>query len=211
MTPTAGPRPLILGSTSRYRRELMDRLELKFDVASPDYDERAAEAKLVGATPRDIALELARGKARSLAGAYPNHLILGSDQVVCLPGPPPQILHKPQTVERAVAQLMQLAGKTHEMFTAVALFDSSSGEVWDEVDEHRLTMRSYGEPEARAYIERYRPLDCAGSYRIEDPGLILFDRIDGGDYTGVIGLPLLAVHRLLRAAGQLPSDTAQTS
>jgi len=186
----------------------MERLDLDFDVASPDYDERAAEVTLGDATPRDVARELARGKARSLASVHTHHLILGSDQVVFLPGPPAEILHKPGTVDRAVAQLMQLAGKTHEMFTAVALLDSSTGEIWDEMDTHRLTMRAYGEAEARAYIERYQPLDCAGSYRIEDPGLVLFDRIEGRDYTGVIGLPLLAVHRLLRAAGQLPADTS---
>lgn len=203
---TSARRPLVLASTSVYRHKLLSRIDIPFTVASPDYDERAEEAKHPGALPRELCRILARGKAKSLTAKYPDHLILGSDQIVCLPGDPPTILHKPKTVDNAVAQLMAISGKRHEMYTAVALFDTRTGQCWDEVDEHRLSMRAYDEPEARAYIERYRPLDCAGSYRIEDPGILLFERMEGCDYTGIIGMPMLAVHRLLRAAGQLPPD-----
>ncbi len=203
---TSARRPLVLASTSVYRQQLLTRIGLAFTTAAPEYDERAVEASLAGTLPRELSLILARGKAESLAATHPDHFILGSDQIPYLPGDEPTILHKPGTREQAVAQLMSLSGRTHEMVTAVVLLDTRTGKSWQEVDHHFLTMRAFGEPEARAYIETYQPLDCAGSYRIEDPGLLLFDRIEGCDYTGVIGMPMLAVHRLLRAAGLLPAD-----
>ena len=109
----------------------------------------------------------------------------------------------PGTIEGAVAQLLSLAGRTHELISAVVLLDAASGRCEVAHDRQRMTMRAIAEPEARAYAERWRPLDCCGSYRIEDAGIKLFDRIEGEDYTGIMGLPLIAVARLLRGAGLL--------
>ncbi|MCA9692416.1 MAG: nucleoside triphosphate pyrophosphatase [Nannocystaceae bacterium] len=205
------PRPLVLASTSVYRKYLVERLELDFITASPDYDERAAEAQLVGITPDALATALAVGKAESLRAAHPDAWILGADQVPVLLGPPDEILHKPGTEARAVDQLCALAGRTHHMLTAVALLDARTGETRTAVDHQRLTMRQFSRAEAAAYVARHKPLDCAGSYRIEDPGIKLFARIEGGDYTGIIGLPLLAVTKLLREVGLLPADVAAQS
>jgi septum formation protein len=203
-------RPLVLASTSRYRKTLIERLELAVTTAAPDFDERAAEARLDALTPAELAGALARGKAESLRSSYPDAWILGADQVPVLrarePGARPEILHKPETEARAVDQLMRLAGRAHEMLTAVALLDARTGAITSALDRQTLIMRRYTRAEAAAYIRRHRPLDCAGSYRIEDPGIKLFASIEGGDFTGIIGLPLLSVTRLLRAAGLLPAD-----
>ena len=100
------------------------------------------------------------------------------------------------------------AGRSHQLITAVVLAPPSGAAPLEAVDRHRLTMRRFGPDEARDYVERYRPLDCAGGIRIEDAGIKLCERIEGADYTGIIGLPLLAVARLLRAAGLLPADVS---
>ncbi|WP_420829451.1 Maf family protein [Nannocystis pusilla] len=128
--------------------------------------------------------------------------ILGADQVAV--GPGPELLHKPGTEDQAIAQLMRLSGATFQLVTGVVLLDATSGVSDTAIDIQTLTMRAYGEDEAAAYVRRYQPLDCAGSFRIEDAGIKLFARIDSADFTGIIGLPLLAVARLLRTAGLLP-------
>lgn len=197
-------RPLILASTSRYRRELLARLDVPFTHAAPDYDERAEDHRFAELGATGFALHLARGKAESLRGARPEAWILGADQVAVLPGPPEELLHKPGTEERAVEQLMRLSGRTHRLVTGVVLLDAASGAASTAVDEQALEMRPFGRAEAEAYVRRHRPLDCAGSFRIEDAGISLFARIDSADFTGIIGLPLLAVARLLRAVGLLP-------
>ncbi|HEY8379568.1 MAG TPA: nucleoside triphosphate pyrophosphatase [Nannocystis sp.] len=195
---------IVLASTSRYRRELFARLELPFLPAAPDFDERAEDAHFPELGPREFALRLARGKADSLRSAHPDAWILAADQIAVLPGPPPELLHKPGSEDQAVAQLMRLAGTTFNLVTGVVLLDSATGRARTAVDTQTLTMRPYGEAEAAAYVRRHRPLDCAGSFRIEDPGIKLFARIDSEDFTGIIGLPLLAVARLLREVGLLP-------
>ena len=195
-------RNLVLASTSRYRRELLTRLELPFATAAPEFDERAEDAQFGVLGAEAFALRLALGKAGSLRAAHPDAWILGADQVAV--GPGPELLHKPGSEERAVAQLMRLAGATFQLVTGVVLLDAASGEARTAVDVQTLTMRPYGEDEAATYVRRHRPLDCAGSFRIEDAGIKLFARIDSGDYTGIIGLPLLAVAGLLRGAGLLP-------
>lgn len=195
-------RNLVLASTSRYRRELLTRLELPFATAAPEFDERAEDAQFGVLGAEAFALRLALGKAGSLRAAHPDAWILGADQVAV--GPGPELLHKPGSEERAIAQLMRLAGATFQLVTGVVLLDAVSGEARTAVDVQTLTMRPYGEDEAAAYVRRHHPLDCAGSFRIEDAGIKLFARIDSGDYTGIIGLPLLAVAGLLRGAGLLP-------
>ncbi len=199
-------RPLVLASTSRYRKLLMERLELPFTAVAPDYDERAEEAALGDLPPAELAERLSLGKAESLRARFPSAWILGSDQIPVIPGEPDEILYKPETEARAVDQLMQLAGRAHVMLTAVVLLDAVTGTVTSALDRQVLVMRRYSRAEAQAYVRAHRPLDCAGSYRLEDPGIKLFERIEGGDYTGIIGMPLMSVTRLLRGAGLLPRD-----
>lgn len=197
-------KPVVLASTSRYRQELLARLEVPFVQAAPEFDERAEDDRFAALGASEFALHLARGKAASLRGAHPDAWILAADQVAVIPGPPPELLHKPGSEARAIAQLMRLSGATFVLVTGVVLLDAASGQTRTALDTQRLTMRPYGEPEVTAYVRRHRPLDCAGSFRIEDAGIKLFSRIDGADFTGIIGLPLLAVARLFREVGLLP-------
>lgn len=195
-------RPLVLASTSPYRRKLLAQLDLPFIAASPDFDERAEDHRWPGLSPDEFALFLGRGKAASLRAEHPTAFILGADQIAVLP--PCDLLHKPGTPEAAVDQLLRMAGKTLLLVTGVVLLDATTGETREAVDRQSLLLRPFARAEAEAYVARHQPLDCAGSFRIEDAGITLFERIDSGDFTGIIGLPLLAVCRLLRAAGLLP-------
>jgi septum formation protein len=195
---------LLLASTSRSRAELLRRLEIPFETAAPRFDEAELRHRFDEVPPDVFALELARGKALSLRGEHPQAWILAADQVGVLPtSAGPVLLSKPGSVDRAVAQLLSMAGRTHELWNGIVLAAPEGGEVRELVDRQRLTMRAFGEPEARAYVERHRPLECAGAYRVEDAGIRLFERIEGEDFTGIMGLPLLAVSRLLREVGLL--------
>jgi septum formation protein len=186
---------LILASTSKYRRALLDRLRVPYRAEAPRVDERAIEPP--GAGAETVALTLARAKADSLAGAFPGAWVLGSDQVVEIDG---EALGKPGTPERAVAQLERLAGRAHRIVTAVALRAPDGG--WQEhVDVHVMHMRPLPRAALEAYVAREHPVDCAGSYKIESDGYFLFEAVHGRDHTAVIGLPLLAVTRMLAAVG----------
>ena len=196
---------LVLASTSRWRAELLARLELPFTSAAPRLDERGEDHLFATLGPREFALHLARAKARSLStvGEDGGAWILAADQLAVLDeAQGPVLLHKPETEARAVEQLMRLRGRTHRLITAVVL--TRAGSEHHEIDEQRMTMRAFPRAEAEAYVARHQPLDSVGAYHIEDAGIRLFERVEGEDYTGIIGLPLLAVCRLLRAAGLLP-------
>ncbi|HVH97721.1 MAG TPA: nucleoside triphosphate pyrophosphatase [Enhygromyxa sp.] len=189
---------LVLASGSRSRADLLGRLELPFVCERPSFDERAHDHRFAELGPHAYALLLARGKAHSVAARRPNDWILGADQLAVLDEPEgPTLLHKPGTEARAVEQLMRLRGRSHRLIGAVVLV--GPGFEAHEIDEAVLTMRMFEEAEARAYVERHQPLESAGAYHIEDAGIRLFERVEG-DYTGIIGLPLLAVCRLLRGA-----------
>ena len=208
-TPQPGHRRLVLASTSRYRRELLARLELPFDAAAPDFDELAEEPRFAELGPERFALHLARGKAESLRAGFPDAWILAADQVAVIGGEgpdegPPELLHKPGDEARAIAQLLRLRGRTHRLISGIVLVDGASGETHELVDRQRLRMRAFSEAEASEYVRRHRPLDCVGSYRIEDAGSKLFAAIESADFTGIIGLPLIAVGQLLREVGLLP-------
>ncbi|MCX4247942.1 Maf family protein [Paraliomyxa miuraensis] len=193
----------MLASTSAARRELLERLELPFEQDAPDFDEAAHRERFDHMDDAAFALMLARGKAQSLASRYEGRWILAADQVAVLPGPPRRLLDKPGHEDVAVDHLMALSGRTHHLTTGVVLLHPSRGETHEAVDEQRLTLRAFDRAEAETYVRRYRPIECAGSYRIEDAGIKLFERIEGADYTGIMGLPLLAVARLLREVGVL--------
>lgn len=195
--------PLVLASTSAARRALLERLEVPFVVDAPDFDEAAHADDFAAMSDAEYALMLARGKARSLAARHPERWILAADQVAVLPGPPRRRLDKPGREDVAVEHLVALSGRTHHLTTGVVLLHPARGEQHQAVDEQRLTLRAYDRAEAEAYVQRHRPLECAGSYRIEDAGIKLFERIEGQDFTGIMGLPLIAVAGLLRAVGVL--------
>jgi septum formation protein len=190
---------IVLASTSRYRKALLERLGISFDVEFPDCDERKLEA--IGGHSGEIALRLAHAKAASVRARRRGDLVIGSDQFVVCDG---EILHKPVTPERACQQLQHLSGRTHELVTGVVIL-GPSGFDSAHVDVHRLRMRAL-EPDAIArYVECDQPLDCCGSYRVERLGISLFESVEGEDFTAIEGLPLIAVARMLRKAGlQIP-------
>ena len=191
---TKDDRPLVLGSTSRYRRELLGRLGLPFEVAAPGVD----EAALPGERPAQTALRLAEAKARAVAGRYGHALVIGSDQVADCDGTP---VGKPGGRAQALAQLRRLSGRTVVFHTGVALVDARSGRCRSELVDVASTFRVLDEAEIAAYLDREAPWDCAGSVRSEGVGIALFERIGSDDPTALVGLPLIAVARLLRAEG----------
>ncbi len=188
------PRPLILGSTSAYRRELLQRLRLPFEVVSPEVD----EAPLPGEHPRDLALRLALAKARAVATRHPAAVVIGSDQVADLGGEP---LGKPGTHERAVAQLRRMRGRTVIFQTAVAVVCVETGFEQVELAPVRVRFRDLTDAEIENYLRAETPYDCAGSAKSEGLGIALLDTIESDDPTALVGLPLIRTARLLRAAG----------
>ena len=187
---------LVLASTSPYRRDLLARLGLPFTVAAPTCDEDAIKAE--GQPVQALVARLARLKAASVPPPSARCLIIGSDQAAEIDG---EILGKPGTVAAAEAQLARLAGREHRLVTAVAVLDPASGRLGEALDVHHLTLRPLQADEIRRYVAQDRPLDCAGAYRIEGLGISLFEAISGADFTAIVGLPLLALSRLLREAG----------
>ncbi|MSP92240.1 MAG: Maf-like protein [Myxococcales bacterium] len=195
-----GPAPLVLASTSRWRLAQLARLGLKFACVKPAY----AELPVAGLAARALIAHHARAKAMAVATLpqWSRAFVLGGDQGVVLgDGADAELLGKPGTEDAAVAQLLRLAGRRHDLVTSIALVGPGGGTAWEHTDVTTLTVRLLTEPEARAYVRRDQPLDCAGSYRIEAAGPWLFEAIVGEDPTAIEGLPLLAVCRLLRAAG----------
>ena len=187
-------RPLVLGSTSRYRRELLQRLHLAFDVVSPHVD----ETPLPGETPAVIAQRLALAKAHAVAAQRPEAVIIGSDQVADLAGEP---LGKPGTHERAVAQLHRMSGQTVLFQTAVAVVCAATGFERCELAVVRVVFRDLSDDEIERYLRIEQPYDCAGSAKSEGLGIALLDHIDNDDPTALVGLPLIRTARLLRQAG----------
>ncbi|QNK03889.1 septum formation inhibitor Maf [Dyella telluris] len=185
---------LVLGSTSRYRAELLRRLYADFQQRAPGVD----EAPLPDETPRERALRLAIAKARAAADGLEDALVIGSDQVAELAG---VVLDKPGTPERARAQLTASSGHAVHFHTALCLHDTRTGQDRLHVDHTVVMFRSLSPEEIARYIEREQPLDCAGSFKCEGLGISLFERIDNEDPSALIGLPLIALTRLLREAG----------
>lgn len=188
---------LILASTSTYRRALLDRLGLRFTVTRPEVDETPQP----GEAPRALAVRLARAKAEAvLAGAEADGSaawVIGSDQVAELDGEP---LGKPGSPERAVAQLGAMSGREVRFLTALCLA-GPDGRRFESLDITTVRFRSLSADEIARYVERERPLDCAGSFKSEGLGIALFEAIDSRDPTALIGLSLIDTARALRAAG----------
>ncbi|MEM1061266.1 MAG: nucleoside triphosphate pyrophosphatase [Planctomycetota bacterium] len=188
---------IILASTSPYRRDLLSRLGLPFDVATPDVDENFVKARAW--PPRDVAVELSRLKAESVAAQMTDGVVIGCDQVVDAAG---VILDKPGTKDRAAGQLRALAGTTFELHSATTFIDVSPGGIVGEPDPHcvttSLTMRPLTDPEIDRYLDLDEPYDCAGSFRIEKAGIALFEQCATADFTAIVGLPMMLVARDLR-------------
>jgi septum formation protein len=183
-----------MGSTSRYRRELLSRLNLPFEIASPDVDETPTP----GEAPRDLALRLALAKAHAVAKQHPEAVVIGSDQVADLAGQP---LGKPGTHERAVQQLRQMRGQTVIFQTAVATVCQASGFEQVDIAPVEVRFRDLSDDEIERYLRAEQPYDCAGSAKSEGLGIALLDAIHSDDPTALIGLPLIRTCRMLRAAG----------
>jgi MAF protein len=190
-------RQLVLASTSPFRRELLDRLKLPFEAAAPNVDERP----LNGEAPRALVQRLAEAKARAVARSFPGALIIGSDQVACIDG---EILGKPGSRERAIAQLRQASGKEVTFETGLCLYDADSNRAEVCCESYRVRFRQLSEADISGYIDLEQPLNCAGSFKSEGLGIALFERMDGADPTSLIGLPLIRLLGLLRAAGVDP-------
>lgn len=188
------PMKLVLASTSAYRRMLLERLQLPFATDRPETDESPLPDEAPAATAERLALD----KARAVAARWPGALIIGSDQVAHLDG---EIFGKPGTEARAIAQLQRMRGHTVVFHTALALLDTRSGTAQVEGVPTRVRFRDLGDDEIRRYVERERPLDCAGSAKSEGLGIALLEAMSGDDPTALIGLPLIALSRMLRNAG----------
>ena len=187
-----GAPALVLASTSRYRRELLDRLRLSFEVARPDVDESPLPAE----TPETLAVRLAEAKARAIATTRPEAWVIGSDQVADLDGVP---LGKAGTRERAVEQLLAMSGRPVAFRTAVCVV---RGDVsLSALDTTVVRFRTLSAVEVERYVDAEQPLDCAGSFKSEGLGIALFEAIESRDPTALVGLPLIATAGLLRRAG----------
>jgi septum formation protein len=191
---TTVSRPLVLGSTSRYRRELLLRLNVPFEVATPDVDEtpHASEA------PAALAQRLALAKAQAVAAKFPRGVVIGSDQVADLHGEP---LGKPGNHENAVAQLRKMRGQTVIFQTALAVVCLETGFVQQDIAAVRVVFRDLSDDEIENYLRIEQPYDCAGSAKSEGLGIALIERIDNDDPTALIGLPLIRTARMIRSAG----------
>jgi septum formation protein len=187
-------RRLVLASGSRYRRALLERLGLAFEVVVPDIDETA----LPGEAPADTAARLAEAKARSVARLLDDALVIGSDQVAELEG---EAIGKPRDRTEAIAQLRRMRGRTVVFHTAVSLVDAATGVARSALVDVASTFRNLDDAALAAYVDRELPLDCAGSVKSEALGIALFTRIASDDPTALIGLPLIRLTDLLEAEG----------
>jgi septum formation protein len=193
--------PLVLASTSRYRRALLTRLHLPFDTVSPEVDETA----LPGEAPASLASRLALAKARAVAATRPQAVVIGSDQVAELDG---QAIGKPGNHERALQQLRRMSGRQVLFHTAVAVVHAAAGFERTQLASVTVRFRTLGEAEIEYYLRRETPYDCAGSAKCETSGIALLAAIESDDPTALVGLPLIRTCELLRQAGIDPLHPA---
>ncbi len=189
---TAMPK-LLLASSSPYRRKLLEQLDIEFEWASPDVD----ESPLPNEQPIDLVARLARTKAQTLAAQYPNHWIVGSDQVACLDH---RMLGKPGNIENARRQLRGCRGRRVEFLTGLCLFNAEERHSTTLVDPFAVTFRELSDAQIDRYLIRETPFDCAGSFKVEGLGIALFEKLEGNDPNALIGLPLIQLVTLLKRA-----------
>ena len=189
-------RSLVLASTSPFRRELLARLGLAFETASPDVD----ESSLPGEGPVSLVERLAEAKARAVAPLFPQALIIGSDQVACIDD---RVLGKPGDRQRAIAQLEQASGRTVLFQTGLCLYDAAADRALVVCEPFRVRFRRLTRSQIEGYVDREQPFNCAGSFKSEGLGIALFEGLDGADPNSLIGLPLI---RLVDLLGQVGID-----
>ncbi len=185
---------LILASASSYRRSLLNRLLVDFDCVPSTIDEDFYKHQIKSG--KELSQLLSKLKAKDVFQRAPESLVLGSDQCLELEG---EIMGKPHTKEKAIMQLLKLQGKTHKLYTSFTLLSAEINETYTQ--EVGLEMKALTQEELKRYVEKDLPLDCAGSYKLEESGIALFNRIDCDDYTGVVGLPLIHLSKRLKALG----------
>ena len=186
--------PLVLASSSPYRRELLERLRLPFTWSAPAID----ESRHMGESAEALVRRLAEQKARALSPNHPQHLIIGSDQVAVLAD---QVLGKPHTFERAREQLLAASGKSVTFLTGLALLDSQSGDCQVDCIPFTVHFRDLSEAQITRYLQAEQPYDCAGSFKAEGLGVSLFRSTEGSDANSLIGLPLIRLVDMLHSAG----------
>ena len=186
--------PLILASSSPYRRELLQRFKLPFNHQSPAIDETSKP----GESADELVLRLACEKAEAVANNNPNALIIGSDQVAVLDG---EILTKPGSEGKALQQLSACSGRSVQFLTGLCLLNSQSGHQQQLVESFTVHFRTLTQEQLKRYIQLEQPLDCAGSFKMEGLGISLFERLEGGDPNSLVGLPLIQLVKLLEAEG----------
>jgi septum formation protein len=188
------PRRLVLASGSAYRKALLERLGLPFEVALPEVDESPQAEE----PPAVTALRLSSSKASALAHVYPDALIIGSDQVASSGG---RRYGKPSDHQNAVRQLRELSGRTVQFDTGVALYDAQTGQAQTKVVPCRVTFRNLEDALIERYLQKEKPYDCAGAAKAEGLGIALIAKIETEDPTSLIGLPLIALCEMLKRAG----------
>jgi MAF protein len=193
---------LLLASSSPYRRQLLQQLQLPFDYLAPDID----ESPLIDESPRAYVKRLAQAKATALVDSHPRHWIIGSDQTCVVNG---EIVGKPGNRERAIAQLQACSGQCVDFYTGLALYRPEDGRCFSLVEPFTVHFRSLSHEEIEHYVDLEQPFDCAGSFKVEGLGIHLFENLEGRDYNSLIGLPLIALCNLMRQAGLSPLLQAQ--
>lgn len=188
------PQNLTLASTSRYRKALLEKLGLPFDCAAPDVDERP----LAEESAQALVTRLARAKAQAIADGRDHGLIIGSDQVCVCDG---RILGKPGTIDNAIAQLMAAQGRSVTFYTGLCVLDAATGQAHQLVEPFTVHFRTLDEAAIRRYVEAELPIDCAGSFKCEGMGIVLFKGLEGRDPNALIGLPLIGLIELLACHG----------
>jgi len=185
---------LVLASTSPFRKEILAKLGVEFETASPDID----ESPLANETPEQLVVRLAELKAQAVAGNYPDHLIIGSDQVAVIDG---KIIGKPHTHERAVEQLTNASGKTIRFYTGLCLYNSSTGLSQSEAVPFDVVFRNLNSSQIENYLKAEKPYNCAGSFKSEALGITLFEKLQGDDPNTLMGLPLIRLVAMLETQG----------
>lgn len=188
---------ILLASSSIYRRQLLQKLGVTFDWANPDIDESQQQEE----TPEQLVHRLAQAKAHSLAGNYPNHLIIGSDQVAIIDG---RILGKPHTHANAVAQLKNFCQREVTFLTGLCLLNPTTNHTQTSVESYKVRFRNLTDLQIENYLQREQPYDCAGSFKSEGLGICLFEKLEGNDPNILIGLPLIALTQMLAKEGVDP-------
>lgn len=190
-------KPLLLATQSRYKIALFEKLGLPYQAVTPPFDEHLTNAL----APAELAQTLARGKAQALTATYPDHVIIGADQVLALGD---EVMGKPGSVEAAVEQLMRLTGQTHRLHTAVSVLDAATGQCLEAVETATIRFwPNLNRDFLRTLVERDQTTDCAGAYKFESGGILLMESVQVEDPNAIVGLPLMQLARLLGQLGYL--------